>query len=107
MPLSEHEERALAEIAKHLSEEDPRFVATVSNTTVASVHKRRFRWAAVGAVVGLITMLGLAWSFWLAVAGFAILLVSAVVGIRAGRALSSDPEVMERIRRRSDSERDR
>lgn len=106
MALSEHEERALAEIARHLSEEDPRFVATVSKTTVASVHKRRFRFAVIGVVVGLVTMLGLTFNFAFGVVGFAVLLISVVVGLRAARAISADPEAFQRVRRRTDSERD-
>ncbi len=101
MPLSEHEERALAEIARRLSEEDPRFVATVSQTTVGRVQRRRLRLAVLGAVVGFITLLGLTFHIALGVIGFALMLASVVVGARAMRSLhESDEDPLSALRRR-------
>lgn len=101
MPLSEHEERALADIARHLSEEDPRFVATVSQTTVARVQRRRLRFAVAGTIVGFLTLLGLTFHIALGVVGFALMLASVVVGGRALRALAeTDDNPLAVMRRR-------
>lgn len=103
MPLSEHEERALAEIARQLSEDDPKFVETVSSTTVEAVQRRRLRLGIAGFVVGLLTLFGLAVHLVLGVIGFALMLASVIVGYRALRALSVDGgDPISQLRRRSD-----
>lgn len=88
MPLSEHEERALQEIARHLSEEDPKFVATVSNQSPVKVHLRRLRWAAVGFVAGLVLLLGLTFNLVFGLVGFGLMLASVVTAVGAIRNLS-------------------
>lgn len=89
MPLSEHEERALQEIARHLSEDDPKFVATVSNASPVRVHMRRLRWAAVGFVAGLVLLLGLTFHILFGLVGFGLMLTSVVVAVGAIRRLTS------------------
>ena len=106
MPLSEHEERALAEIERRLYEDDPRFVATVSTTTVARVHLRRVRLSALGFVVGLILLLGLTFNLAFGVAGFALMLVSVIAGASAIRALSAGGGVLAEELRRAFARRD-
>lgn len=92
MPLSEHEERALEEIARHLSEDDPKFVATVSNSSPTRVHMRRLRWAAAGFVVGLLLLLGLTFHLAFGLIGFAMMFTSVVVAVGAARRLVSSSE---------------
>lgn len=106
MPLSEHEERALEEIARRLSEEDPSLAATVSNTTVASVELRRLRWSVIGFVVGLLLLLSLVVHLALGLAGFALMLTSVVMGGRAVRKLGARA-LLEQLsdRRRRDGDR--
>lgn len=89
MPLSEHEKRALEEIARHLSEEDPRFVENVASTTATRLHLRRLRWALAGFLLGLVTLLGITFHFAFGVAGFAIVLVSLLFAGGAIRGLGS------------------
>ncbi len=89
MPLSEHEKRVLEEIARHLSEEDPKFVENVASTTATRLHLRRLRWALVGIFLGLATLLGITFHFAFGVAGFAIMLVSLLFAARALRGLGS------------------
>jgi hypothetical protein len=102
MPLSEHEERQLQEIARRLSQDDPQFVATVSNENVARMQLRRLRWAVAGFFVGLGLLLGLSFHFALGVIGFAVMLASVLLGARAGRTLGSSPlRVVEELRRGS------
>jgi hypothetical protein len=103
MPLSEHEERALQEIARQLSEEDPKFVETVSNTTVARVQRRRLRLAIAGFVLGLLTLFGLIIHLAFGVVGFALMLASVVYGYQALRALSVESgDPISQLRRPSD-----
>lgn len=99
MPLSEHEERALEEIARHLSEEDPKFVATVSNSTVTRLHLRRVRRALVGFLVGLLGLLGLTFHFAFGLVGFTLMLASLIYGARALRNVGGVGAVVEEIRR--------
>ncbi len=89
MPLSEHEKRVLDEIARHLSEEDPKFVENVESTTATRLHLRRLRWALVGFLLGLGSLLGITFDFAFGVAGFAIMLVSLLFAARAIRELGS------------------
>lgn len=86
MPLSDHEQRILAEIERRLLEEDPHFaeqVAAATSMTLASRLERRMRLALVAFFPGLILLLagvvlssrgsiGLA----LAAVGFLVMVVS-------------------------------
>ncbi len=89
MPLSEHEKRVLEEIARHLSEEDPKFVENVESTTATRLHLRRLRWAFGGFLLGLVTLLAITFHFAFGVAGFAIMLVSLLFAASAIRGLGS------------------
>ena len=55
MPLSEHEQKILAELEESLSKQDPRFAKNVRDTNVYSHGTRRVRWGIAGFVVGLVT----------------------------------------------------
>lgn len=94
MPLSDHEQRILDEIARNLAEEDPRFAQTVRSATPRSHALRRIRLAALGLVAGLalfITGLFLGESnvITLGFAGFLVMLASTLAGVRAFRALGN------------------
>ena len=79
MPLSEHEQRILEDIEKRLSEDDPRLAQAVSSTSLYSHIARRIRWASLAFLVGF-AMLMLFWlSMWVALAGFAVMLASALL----------------------------
>lgn len=80
MPLSEHEERILAEIERQLADEDPRFVARARRTR-AGRGPRRLTWAVVGFVVGLLLMFGVGVHIALGFAGFAVMFTSVVVAV--------------------------
>lgn len=79
MPLSEHEERVLAEIERQLAEEDPGLMARARRAAPGDP-RTRLRWAAVGFVLGLLSLLGLTFHLLFGVVGFALMLVSVVVG---------------------------
>jgi hypothetical protein len=83
MPLSEHEERILAEIERRLSEDDPRFVERARRTSVTDRRGRRLKLAMAGFAVGFLLLLGLVVSQWVALTGMALMFASVVVGVRA------------------------
>ena len=88
MPLSEHEQRILAELEESLSKADPRFAKSVRETTVYSHSGRRVRWGVAGFVLGLLILLFTFSSSVLAgLCGVVIMFVSAVVIERNGRRL--------------------
>ena len=82
MPLSEHEQRILEEIEKRLAEEDPRLAQSVSRVTVTSDALRRIRWGVAGFFAGFVLLMFFFLpraGVWLAVAGFAAMLASALL----------------------------
>lgn len=94
MPLSEHEQRILAELEESLSKHDPSFVKSVRETTVASRSGRRIRWGVVGFVAGLVVLvLCFSHSIALGLLGVALMFVSAVVVERNARRLGRSPWV--------------
>jgi hypothetical protein len=101
MPLSEHEERILAEIERKLAEEDPRFVQRARKTSVSDLRGRRLRWSIAGFVVGFVLLLGLTFDLVLGLVGFGVMLVSLVVGARAVADLGDEEgaALVDRLRR--------
>ncbi|MDE3007720.1 MAG: DUF3040 domain-containing protein [Acidobacteriota bacterium] len=88
MPLSEHEQRILAELEESLSKQDPRFVKNVRETNVYAHGGRRVRWGVAGFVAGLlILILCFSQSVLLGLVGVALMFVSAVVVERNARLL--------------------
>lgn len=80
MPLSEHEERILAEIERQLVDEDPRFVARARRTRRPR-GPRRLVWAVVGFVLGFLLMFGLVFHIALGFVGFAMMFTAVVVAV--------------------------
>jgi len=77
-PLSEHEQRILEDIERGLLQEDPRLAETASTSLYTHLAKR-IRWATF-AFVGGFVMLMLFWlSIWIALAGFGVMLGTALV----------------------------
>lgn len=82
MPLSEHEQRILEEIERRLSEEDPRFVKTVGQTSLHVHAARRMRLGVLLFIVGFVMLLLFpvsGWGQWTAIAGFGVMLASALL----------------------------
>ena len=80
MPLSDHEQRILAELEESLNREDPDFADKVRNATLYRHSGRQARWAAFGFVLGLVVTVWLfVTSLWLALVGVAIMFASAIV----------------------------
>jgi hypothetical protein len=80
MPLSDREQQILSDIEARLREEDPKFAKTVGTTTVSSQARRSLKLALAGIIVGFVMILFFVLSIWYGVAGFALMLASAVYG---------------------------
>ncbi len=79
MPLSEDEQRILAEIEKNLHESDPRLAKEVGETTVYRHALGSLKWSILGFLAGAIVMVAtLQIHFMLAFCGFLMMLVSAL-----------------------------
>lgn len=88
MPLSDHEQRILAELEESLSREDPDFADKVRNESLYRHAGRQAKWAGVTFVLGLALLVWLyATSVWLGLVGVAIMFVSAVVIQRSLRRM--------------------
>jgi hypothetical protein len=85
MPLSDHEQRILAEIERRLLEEDPKFAQQVGSSFQAHL-ARRLKLAAVGFILGLVVLVvGFVQSVALGVAGFIVMLVAIFEFVRTLR----------------------
>ena len=78
MPLSEHEQRILEEMERRLAEEDPRLADSIAKATVTTHALSRIRWGLAGFLVGFVLLMLFALSIWVAVAGFVVMLGSAL-----------------------------
>jgi Protein of unknown function (DUF3040) len=80
MPLSEHEQRILAELEQSLSSQDPQFAERVANETVYKHAGRRTKWAGLTFFLGLVFLVAFySYSIFLGLLGVGIMFVSAVV----------------------------
>ena len=79
MPLSEDEQRILAEIEKNLHESDPQLAREVSETTVYRHVLGPLKWSVIGMIIGLAVMVAtLQIHFLVAFGGFLLMLISAI-----------------------------
>jgi hypothetical protein len=79
MPLSEDEQRILAEIERNLHESDPRLAREVSETTVYRFALGSLRWTILAMVAGIAVMVAtLQIHYLFAFVGFLLLLAGAV-----------------------------
>lgn len=88
MPLSEHEQRLLEQMEKALYAEDPKFATSLRSPALARGSRSRAALGILGILVGMgVLITGVAMPLpALGVAGFAIMLVSAVLAYAAFRA---------------------
>ncbi len=90
MPLSDHEQRILADIEARLRADDPKFARTVGTTTVSTHARRQVKLAVAGFTVGFVLLcLGLVHIAW-GIAGFALMLASGVHGANQLKRLGAD-----------------
>lgn len=87
MPLSEEENRLLAQMERALAAEDPKFVSTLRGRTLE--RNARLRAVAAGVVflagIGLLMGGVIAQLTWLGIVGFLVMLGSATIGLAAWR----------------------
>lgn len=76
-PLSPDEQRVLEEMERRLLEEDPRLARAVASLT--SHVAVRIRWGAVAFIAGFFMLMLFPISVWVAVAGFGVMLASALL----------------------------
>jgi DUF3040 family protein len=86
MPLSEHEQRILAEIERRLLEEDPKFAHQVGSSFRAHLG-RRLKLAVVGFVLGLVVVVSSTFfeNVAIGVGGFVIMLACVFLFVRTMR----------------------
>lgn len=90
MPLSEHEQRILEDIERRLKEDDPRLADAVETTSLYRHLARRIRWASLAFLGGFVMLLLFWLSLWVALAGFAVMLVSALLVYGAMKKIGQD-----------------
>ena len=90
MPLSEHEQKILEDIERRLQQEDPRFAQQVAHHSVMGLLSRRIRIGALTFVAGFVLLMLFMVSTWIAIAGFAVMLVSALFIYNQIRRLGRD-----------------
>lgn len=90
MPLSEHEQKILEDIERSLQKEDPRFAQQVSHHSLFSLLSRRIRIGALAFVAGFVMLMLFMVSLWIALAGFAVMLFSALFVYHQLRRLGRD-----------------
>jgi hypothetical protein len=79
MPLSEDEQRILAEIEKNLHESDPRLAREVSETTVYRHALGSLKWSVLGFLIGIVVMVAtLQVHYLVAFCGFLLMLAGAI-----------------------------
>lgn len=89
MPLSEHEQRILADIEARLREDDPRFADTVGTRTVSSHLRGRLKWAVAGFLVGFVLLfVGLQVHLLWGVLGFGLMLAAAYAGLTVAKRMT-------------------
>ncbi|MGH8980776.1 MAG: DUF3040 domain-containing protein [Acidimicrobiales bacterium] len=88
MPLSEHEQRILAELEESLVRQDPQFADRVRSETVYRHAGRKCKWSGLAFVAGLVVLVAFySQSIVAGLAGVAIMFASAVVFERNLRRL--------------------
>lgn len=90
MPLSEHEQQILEEIERRLAEEDPRLVESVSRTSLYTHLARRIRWTSLAFLAGFVMLMLFPVSLGIAIAGFGVMLLAALLIYRYLKQLGKD-----------------
>jgi hypothetical protein len=92
MPLSEHEERILAEIERQLAAEDPRFAARARRSRRTLGRTTRLRLAIAMVVLGALTTAGLVFDILFGAVGITLVFAGIVLGATALREKAEPPQ---------------
>ena len=79
MPLNDHEQQILDEIERRLAEDDPKLVEQVARTDLYTHLTRRIRLAGLAFIGGALLLMLFVVSVWIAVAGFVVMVLSALL----------------------------
>ena len=90
MPLSEHEQKILEDIERSLQKEDPRFAQQVTRHSLFSLMSNRIRIGVLAFVVGFVMLMLFMVSLWIALAGFGVMLFSALFIYQQIRRLGTE-----------------
>lgn len=91
MALSEHEQRRLEQLEASLMAEDPTLADTLRGVPQFRVQKRRATLAVLGFIAGLTALvIGVQIQPAISVAGFVIMLISAIIGLSAWTRIAED-----------------
>lgn len=91
MPLSEHEQRILADIEARLREDDPQFADSVETTTVSRHLRGRLKLDVVAFLVGFaLLFVGIRVNLLWGVLGFGVMLAAAYHGLTIAKKLARD-----------------
>ncbi len=87
MPLSDEENRLLAQMERALAAEDPKFVSTLRGRTLERTARLRAFAAGIVFLAGIALLMGgvIAQMTWLGIVGFLVMLGSATLGLAAWR----------------------
>ena len=97
MELSEQERKLLEQLEASLKAEDPGFADTLSGRGQVRIHRRRAAIAGLAFVVGLAALLGgIQIHPAVSIAGFAVMLAGAIVGINSWQRVQGEPDPAQR-----------
>lgn len=98
MALSEEERKLLEQLEASLVAEDPKLAETMRGTGQIRIHRKRATLAGLGFVLGLlILVLGVQIHPLVSVAGFVVMLASAIVGINSWQRIGGDDGRAQRV----------
>ncbi len=84
MPLSEEEQKLLAQLEESLAAEDPKLAHALRGTTPRVLQRRKVVLAVIGLVIGVaLLVIGMQTYPAISVAGFLFMLVAAMIGVGA------------------------
>ena len=96
MPLSEHEQRILADIEARLRADDPRFADSVGTATVSKHLRTRLKLDVVGFLIGFaLLFVGIRVNLLWGVLGFGLMLAAAYHGLTLAKKLANDQAAAE------------
>ena len=90
MPLSEHEQRILADIEARLAADDPRLASTVSQTTVAAHARRQLKLAALVFAAGFVLLVAGIANIVVGIIGFVVMLAATASAARSYTRLRAE-----------------
>jgi hypothetical protein len=87
VPLSEEENRLLAQMEQALAAEDPSFAATLRGRSMERAAKVRAGGAVLSVIVGLVMLLGgaMAQQTWLGILGFVVMVAATTITLASWR----------------------